>query len=139
MMYVHHIVAASLSVWLIMSDPALPSILQFRGGADEAFSMIEAFPPGGTAVPYESGVALLVPWTVGYFAADLLLFCYWAPSPENTIMIFHHFFCLLCWVPGLVYDFGTRYTMYYISTEITSIFLSHKWWLDQSGRKSGAL
>lgn len=134
MILVHHLISGAWALSIILGDSVLWKILSFRGGTDEARRMLVVYPEPGT-----ESAALLVPFTVAYMTADLLLFPFWAKDSETPLFVFHHLFSMYFWSEGLRYDCGQRYALYLIGNELTGGFLVFRWMLSQAGMKSSML
>jgi len=133
-MFCHHLLAAPLSMMAILEDPATFGLFTCFG-CPEVASLIIRDPSGRSAA-----AEALVPFTLGYMVADLVLLSQWQLSAkssnvESWLMVAHHVFSLILWPFTLYYDYASRYVVIAISTELSSIFLTLNWMLSTSGFK----
>jgi len=137
MMLVHHCFVGPLAFLAISEDAKLMDAFACMGCAGAAPGMI-----ADQSGPLISAQAL-VPITVGYMLADLILFPYWNLSSsamlENLLMVMHHVISILVWQMTISFDYCQRYVLVLLSYEITSIPLTVMWVLSTSGRKSSLL
>jgi len=144
----HHSTSAVWSLLFISQDSVLKKILSFRGGIDEARAMLVVntdlrpldssygFVANTDLSPPDRSYGLLIPYTIGYMCVDLLLSGYWPKDPEKFVFIIHHALCIYAWTEGLHYDWGVRYAVFLISTELTGVFMVLRWMLSQANLKS---
>jgi len=125
---IHHVTSSTWAMYIILQDPVLPKILTFRGGVDEARAMMSCSTSLGS--PVES-YSMLVPYSIGYMVYDLVCFGLWSKDPETVVFIAHHVFSMYGWAEGLHFDWGSRHTLFLISTELTGIFNLLRWMLSQ--------
>uniref|UniRef100_A0A7S1KYE9 TLC domain-containing protein n=1 Tax=Alexandrium catenella TaxID=2925 RepID=A0A7S1KYE9_ALECA len=134
MIVFHHAIAGLWALSVVCGDSVLWQTLSFGGGQEEARRMLVVHPERGT-----ESAAFLVPFTVAYMVADLVLFPCWAKDSETLLFIFHHLFSIFLWSEGLRYDCGQRYAVYLIGTELTGPYLVFRWMLSQVGMKTTML
>jgi len=133
-MFCHHVLAAPLAVMAILEDATIVRLFTCFGCPDVAPIMIrDPSGPSGSA-------QALIPLTMGYMVADLVLLNQWQLSAkgsnmESMLMVAHHFFSLLVWPMTLYYDFCSRYVLIMVAYELSSIFLTLNWMLSTSGYK----
>lgn len=138
-MIVHHAVVGPLAILAIFEDPTLREVLLLQGGEGAARRMLR----DEVAGPSQAAIAL-VPITVGYMAADLLLISQWSlagkgSNMENMLMILHHVLSMIAWPPTLMWDFCSRYVIILLSYELSSVFLTLNWQLSVAGWKKSPL
>jgi len=135
-MLCHHVFVGPLAFANLFVDSAVwNSIVGF--GWTQAASHLTRDDSGHAAL-----AEALAPVTMGYMLADLSLIGYWqvqakGGNQENILMVIHHFLSLASWPVAIQYDYCSRYLLFLISTEISSIFLTFKWMLSVVGVKAG--
>jgi len=134
-MFCHHLLAAPLAIMAILEDETVVGLFTCFGCPDVAPIMIRD--PSGPSVSAQA----LIPLTMGYMVADLVLLSQWQLSAkgsnmESMLMVAHHIFSLLVWPMTLYYDFCSRYVLIMIAYELSSIFLTINWILSASGFKA---
>lgn len=133
MMLCHHSVVGPLALLALIQDPAAQQAVLCLGCA-EAAPLLTRDPAGVSLAAHA-----LVPVTIGYMAADLLLISQWSlvksGMVENALMTLHHCLSMCSWPATLYYDYCSRYILFLLSYEVTSVFLIINWMLSTSGRK----
>lgn len=137
MIFVHHAAAAPLSAAALMQDPAVRSAVLGLGLGEGAAKLTRD--PAGPSL----AAAALIPMTIGYMAADLLLIRNWnlmkSGNAENGLMVLHHILSMISWPVTLYYNYCQRYVLFLELMEISSIFMQLNWFLSQGGMKNSVL
>mmetsp|Transcript_33014 Transcript_33014/g.60517 ORF Transcript_33014/g.60517 Transcript_33014/m.60517 type:complete len:300 (+) Transcript_33014:96-995(+) len=135
MMLVHHCIISPLALLAIAEDENLRDAIACFGCESSAMGLIADLKRG----PLKAAQAL-VPVTMGYMVADLILLPWWNLSSsnalENCLMVLHHVISLNVWQMTMVFNYCQRYVLILLSYEFTSIFLTLMWILSTSGLKS---
>jgi len=134
-MLLHHVAVAPLALLAIGCDAATRQALACFGCSEVAPLLIRDALEGPS---YAAQV--LAPITIGYMIADLALLRNWSLSAkggqgENILMLVHHSFSMITWPHTIWFDFCTRYVLFLVSYELSSIFLTVNWMLSTAGRK----
>lgn len=133
MMLCHHSVVGPLALLALFQDPATRRAVLCLG-CEEAAALLTRDPSGASLA-----AQALVPVTIGYMAADLLLISQWSlvktGRVENALMGLHHFLSMCSWPVTLYFDYCSRYILFLLSYEVTSVFLIVNWMLSTAGMK----
>lgn len=134
-MLLHHIIVAPLAFVAIGGDAVTLQTLECFGCSEAAPLLIR-----DKALGPSHAAQALVPITVGYMLADLLLISQWSlPTKggqiENMLMLVHHALSMITWPHCIWFDFCTRYVLFLVSYELSSIFLTVNWLLSTAGMK----
>lgn len=136
MMLCHHSVVGPLALLALLQDRgARQAVLCL--GCEEAAALLARDPEGPSLA-----AQALVPVTIGYMAADLLLVSQWSlvktGRVENALMGLHHFLSMCSWPVTLYFDYCSRYILFLLSYEVTSVFLIVNWMLSTAGMKKSS-
>jgi len=135
-MLLHHGLVTPLAIVAIWEDKTIMGMFKCSAGVESARLMNRDAAPSHVS-------QMLVPVTLGYFTADLLLLRQWNLSRsgmvENLLMVFHHVASMVVWPATIHFDWVARYVIIMISYEFSSIFLTLNWMLSTAGMKSSPL
>lgn len=131
----HHAVAAPLA-WACLSVDATSRQVMLCLGCESLAEEFLRNAPG----PWIASTAV-IPLSLGYFVADLILVRTWDIESNNALLIelVHHTGCLVFWPLTIKYWFCERVVMMAIGTEVSSIFLTAIWMLSKAGLKASRL
>eukprot|EP00927_Polykrikos_kofoidii_P082276 TRINITY_DN8138_c0_g1_i2.p1 TRINITY_DN8138_c0_g1~~TRINITY_DN8138_c0_g1_i2.p1 ORF type:complete len:284 (-),score=38.95 TRINITY_DN8138_c0_g1_i2:377-1228(-) len=136
-MLLHHIPVSYLAFAGILGDDSVMMLIRCFGCSDASLRMIQDREAA-------SGHArFLVPVTIGYMVADLVLLSQWQLAKgggvETCLMLLHHFLSICSWPVTLYFDFCSRYVLILLSYESSSIFMTVMWLLTTAGLKKSLL
>lgn len=127
----HHVAISILTVVALVGDSTTSELFLCFGCASAGRNMIRS-PAALPSAPE------LVPITIGYMAADLVFYPCWMVSKskaDNYLMILHHLGSMVVWPLCVLHNICTRYVLLLMFTEVSSIFLTLKFVLEQTERK----
>lgn len=137
-MLVHHAFIGPAALIAIFCDGTLLEAFTCFGCEDAAWKLLRD-KAGGPSLAAQA----LMPVTIGYMIADLMLLPSWSlskgSSVENGLMVMHHVFSLAVWPCTILYNYCGRYVVVLLAYEVSSIFLTLNWMLSTAGMKTGAL
>jgi hypothetical protein len=122
---IHHTFVGPLALYAMFEDPALREALTCVGCSTVAQKLVR----DAAAGPCRPALAL-VPITIGYMGADLLLLPAWdkakgkAGKIEAILLVLHHTISIVVWPFALHYDYCSRYVLVLCYYEVSSIFLT---------------
>eukprot|EP00929_Paragymnodinium_shiwhaense_P123214 TRINITY_DN9679_c0_g1_i2.p1 TRINITY_DN9679_c0_g1~~TRINITY_DN9679_c0_g1_i2.p1 ORF type:complete len:384 (+),score=45.45 TRINITY_DN9679_c0_g1_i2:49-1200(+) len=133
----HHGVVAPLALIALVEDPAVGEAWWCKGSSCEVSGSQLIRDPSTAGTPFP--VLALVPISMGYMAADLMLLPAWSLNntgqSEIALMVAHHSLSMISWPFAVIYDFCARYVLFLLVTEISSVFLVTNWMLSNAGYK----
>lgn len=132
-MLCHHMFVGPLALMSLFVDQAAWSSIICLGCPEAASRLVRDDLPSLAA-------EAMVPISMGYMIADLLLIKHWhlkkgAGNQENVMMMMHHILSLSSWPTAIFYDYCSRYLLFLIATEVSSIYLTLNWFLATAGKK----
>mmetsp|Transcript_12303 Transcript_12303/g.15986 ORF Transcript_12303/g.15986 Transcript_12303/m.15986 type:complete len:277 (+) Transcript_12303:201-1031(+) len=122
---VHHVVVGLSSTYYLLKEYGT-ALYKVATGLDKSAALFLVNKPSPAAT-------ILADLSIGYMLYDMLVIDTW--ETDVALMAAHHLFAITLWPISSNLGYYQSWVLWFLSTEVSSIFLAFRWMLSESDRK----